>query len=156
MAELTIREAADALGVSVDTIRRRVRRGELAARRDARGWILVDMADALGSASPMQPPADLGSVPYADGSTPLPEVVQRLEEENRWLRGQLDEAARERAELRQLLAGALRALRQPAEDGAKPSPQSEQPPEPPTAPRRRSWRPSWLWLWRWPSKAPSG
>jgi len=101
--EMTIREAARALGTSADTIRRRIRRGELNARRDSRGWLMVHVPAAQGAASPMQQGADLGNVPMA-------EVMQRLEEENRWLRSQLDEAARERAELRQLLAGSMRSL----------------------------------------------
>lgn len=41
MAEMTIPEAAAALGVSTDTIRRRIIRGELRARRDERGRYLV-------------------------------------------------------------------------------------------------------------------
>jgi excisionase family DNA binding protein len=114
MTEMTIREAADALGVSMDTIRRRVRRGEFASRRDARGWVLVELPDTLGSTSAMHAPAAIGSVPTAGEGMPLPEVLARLEEENRWLRGQLDEAARERAELRQLLAGAMRTPELPA------------------------------------------
>ncbi len=146
MAELTIRDAADALGVSVDTIRRRVRRGEFVSRRDARGWILVELPDAIGSTSPMQPPADVASGPSAAESVPLPEVVQRLEEENRWLRGQLDEAARERAELRRLLAGAMRTPELPAGRDPTPSPSPAREAEPAptphvptTAARRRSW-----------------
>jgi len=41
MAELTISEAAVALGVSVDTIRRKIKRGELRARQDNKGRYMV-------------------------------------------------------------------------------------------------------------------
>jgi excisionase family DNA binding protein len=43
MPELTVPEAAAALGVHHETIRRRIRRGELTARKDERGRVLVDV-----------------------------------------------------------------------------------------------------------------
>ncbi len=46
MAELLLVEAASALGVSVDTIRRRVKRGELHAHADSQGRFLVVLPDA--------------------------------------------------------------------------------------------------------------
>lgn len=133
MPEMTIRQAAAALGTSVDTIRRRIRRAELASRRDERGWIMVQLPDAQGSASPMQtqvlPNADAQGEPTAD-------LVQRLTDENRWLRDQLDKAAEERAELRRLLAGAMQALPSPASAEEPPSPAT-----PATKPRAASERP---------------
>ena len=55
MAELTITEAAAALGVSPGTVRRRARRGELPARKDPGGRYLVevdvDSAEASRSAA---------------------------------------------------------------------------------------------------------
>lgn len=47
MPELTMAEAAVALGVHLDTIRRRIRRGELAVRRDERGRNLVMVPDVV-------------------------------------------------------------------------------------------------------------
>ena len=43
MAEMSIAEAAAALGVSPGTLRRRARRGELPSRKDPRGRYLVDV-----------------------------------------------------------------------------------------------------------------
>jgi hypothetical protein len=45
MAELLLVEAAAALGVSVDTVRRRIKRGELQARIDGQGRLLVHLVD---------------------------------------------------------------------------------------------------------------
>lgn len=83
--QLTISEVAARFGVSVDTVRRRVRRGLLRARRDNHGqwWVELDsevpsllvsspppadvrLAPAL---LPMQPPA---LVPAYAAATPLP------------------------------------------------------------------------------------
>jgi excisionase family DNA binding protein len=46
MPEMRLPEAAAALGVSVDTIRRRVKRGELAHHTDGQGRIVVHLGDA--------------------------------------------------------------------------------------------------------------
>ena len=54
MAELTIPEAAVALGLSTDTVRRRIRAGALASRTDARGRYLVDLPEATAP----RPPAE--------------------------------------------------------------------------------------------------
>src|SRR5579883_995132 len=62
MPELTVPEAAAALGVHHETIRRRIRRGELAARKDERGRVLVDLphtrADATHTLPHTQAEAD--------------------------------------------------------------------------------------------------
>ncbi|HLC23673.1 MAG TPA: helix-turn-helix domain-containing protein, partial [Dehalococcoidia bacterium] len=52
MAELTISEAAVALGVSVDTIRRKIKRGELRARQDNKGRYLVAVEAPPRGAAP--------------------------------------------------------------------------------------------------------
>src|SRR3954447_26162104 len=65
MARVGITEAAARLGLSVDSIRRRVRKGELSARRDNQGIWQVELPDDAAavhmqpSAMPMQAP------PYA-------------------------------------------------------------------------------------------
>jgi excisionase family DNA binding protein len=46
MVQLSIPEAAVALGVSVDTVRRRIKAGLLRARRDDHGTYVVDLHDA--------------------------------------------------------------------------------------------------------------
>jgi hypothetical protein len=48
MAEMLLAEAAAALGVSVDTIRRRVKRGEFQHHTDGQGRIVVHLADVAG------------------------------------------------------------------------------------------------------------
>lgn len=62
MPEMTVPEAAAALGVHHETIRRRIRRGELAARKDERGHMLVDVprthADAVHTPPHTQAEAD--------------------------------------------------------------------------------------------------
>ncbi len=45
MARVAITEAAQRLGVSVDAIRRRIRKGDLPANRDNRGQWWLDLAD---------------------------------------------------------------------------------------------------------------
>jgi len=128
MAELTINEAAAALHLAPDTIRRRILRGELQARQDVRGRYLVEVD--------VEPPA-----PVSEDSALLAselEAAKALLEEVRHSRDGLEEAlaaARQgEAELRRLLSQAMRAL------PAGPETPEEQPPTP-TAPKRR---------WRWP------
>lgn len=55
MARLGIMEAAVRLGVSVDTVRRRIRKGELAAVRDNRGQWRLNLPDDATPGQPMQP-----------------------------------------------------------------------------------------------------
>ncbi len=52
MSEMTIVDAAAALGVSPGTLRRRARRGELPARKDPRGRYLVEVDADSSAASP--------------------------------------------------------------------------------------------------------
>jgi excisionase family DNA binding protein len=47
--DLTISETAAALGVSSDTVRRRIRRGELGAVKDSQGRLRVRLAPGQGS-----------------------------------------------------------------------------------------------------------
>ncbi len=62
LARLGIMEAAVRLGVSTDTIRRRVRKGELPAIRDNHGQWRLDLPDDAAPGMPMQP----------GGSSPVP------------------------------------------------------------------------------------
>jgi excisionase family DNA binding protein len=50
MPALLLPEAAAVLGVSVDTIRRRVRKGQLTATHDAEGRLLVEIPAAMHAA----------------------------------------------------------------------------------------------------------
>jgi hypothetical protein len=55
MVQLSIPEAAVALGVSVDTIRRRIKAGLLRARRDDHGAYVVEMHDVPGHDAEPEP-----------------------------------------------------------------------------------------------------
>ena len=78
MAWVSIRETAAALGVSPDTVRRRIRAGQLEARKAGGRW-QVEMPDAA-VASPPEPERD---------ATALARQAADLQAENRMLRGQL-------------------------------------------------------------------
>jgi excisionase family DNA binding protein len=115
MAELLITEAADRLGVSVDTIRRRIRAGALSHRRDARGRWLVEVEDvprqnggattALpghAQAEPTQPAGGALWAPAPVGSVPMQELIDTLQSEVSYLRELVrtrDEDLRRRDEL---------------------------------------------------------
>lgn len=65
LARLGIMEAAVRLGVSTDTIRRRVRKGELPAIRDNHGQWRLDLPDDAAPGVPMQ----------HSGSSPVPATL---------------------------------------------------------------------------------
>jgi len=111
VAEVTIAQAMRELGVSYDTIRRRIRKGELTGRRvrmrQGMVW-LVEIPDA---------PAD---APASDQDTPrtadMPSgEVAALREHNAVLREQLAARTREVQELHVLLQGFQRALPSPVQ-----------------------------------------
>jgi hypothetical protein len=99
MAEMTMAEAAEALGVSLDTIRRRVRRGIYPVRRDERGRNLVDVHGHAG-AVPVQTPVqgDTGELLAAERRR-SDEMAAQVET----LRRQLEAANEGQRELRILL-----------------------------------------------------
>ena len=131
---LTTRAAAARLGVSTATIRRMIQAGELRAEREVRAqgtrWIvLFDTArDASAVASAR-----------AHGTSPEPDALRVAVETIADLRRRLDAAESAQAELRQLLAGALRQL--PA-GSTVPTP--SEPAEPPETSATRSPRRGWL------------
>lgn len=129
MAELDVLAAAAALGVSPDTIRRRIRAGAVEARRDASGkWLVtVDGSTAAGptGAGPRDLVVAREELEHARGEIArLQERLvssqaeaARLQEEARGLRALLDEvrASRDRAyadaaDLWQMLGRALAIL----------------------------------------------
>jgi excisionase family DNA binding protein len=89
MSEMSISEAATALGVSPETIRRRARRGELPARKDDRGRYRVLLDGGL-------PPPPPGGVGREGALTAQATEIARL-------RVELDEALREIAHRDELL-----------------------------------------------------
>ena len=94
MAEITITEAASTLGVSPETIRRRVRRGELPSRKDERGRYLLDVELGL---PPLSAIASNDATLHAAG---LLRLRQELDQAVREIghRDELLEEARKRTE----------------------------------------------------------
>src|SRR4051794_35046103 len=109
MVELTIPEAAAALGVHIETIRRRIRRGELEARRDERGRFLVSLSDIDAESTPTQRVHGAGAVDaatYADIKRQRDELMEAL-------RASQDALEREQvasSELRRLLGNTQQQL----------------------------------------------
>ena len=150
---LSVADAARTLGVSVDTVRRMLKRGQLQGRSEptARGYRwLVSLDGAASAAQGSAAPAASAAHPSAGPDTALlaelrDEIAAMAAREER-MAGQLAEAARalEReqvasAELRILLQRALERqpmleLQAPADTVAA---HTEAPPEP--KPRRRWW-----------------
>jgi excisionase family DNA binding protein len=102
VATVGIREAARLLGVSTDTIRRRIERRDLPAHKDASGRWLIDLDDSL-----VVPPAP----PVAEMPSGEREELIRLRAENEALHVLLDEVRTSRdrtveaeSELRRILA----------------------------------------------------
>ena len=80
MAWVSIRETAAALGVSPDTVRRRIRAGQLEARKAGGRWqVKVPAAAAAPPPEPVREP----------DAAPLARQAADLQAENRMLRGQL-------------------------------------------------------------------
>ena len=95
---LTQREAAEALGVSVEAIRKRVKRGTLSSEKggDGRRYVYLDDApDAAGT-----------SAAQDEGSAMTVELRDRL----RYVEKQLEAERQAHAEARRLLAAALERI----------------------------------------------
>jgi excisionase family DNA binding protein len=131
MATVGIREAARLLGVSTDTIRRRIERRDLPAHKDASGRWLIELDDSL-----MVPPAP----PATEMLSAEREELIRLRAENEALHMLLDEVRTSRdrtveaeSQLRRIIA--VLTFRQQGIAG--PEPESEQDTiEAPGTPRR--------------------
>ncbi|MBI2858587.1 MAG: excisionase family DNA-binding protein [Chloroflexi bacterium] len=121
MAELTISEAAAALGVSVDTVRRKIKRGEMQAHQDPRGKYLVQV-DETEVERPQVDAEDNGQADMARLKLELVHSRAMLEElrhqretleaELQGTRQALQDAATERSEMRRLLGNAQMQLSQ--------------------------------------------
>lgn len=154
MAERTIAQAAVQLGVSTDTIKRRVRRGVLPSKRGADGRILIVLPD--------EPLDDLqGSAPHLHGGdvATLHERLAATAAERDWLRERVEKAEAEREQLRILLGNAQQQLAralQSASQAPREEPEAATPAEEPTSldldavetpdePPARSWWQRLLW-----------
>jgi len=109
---LTQREAAEALGVSVEAIRKRVKRGTLRSEKggDGRRYVYLDAAPDVAGTTTAQD----------EGSAMTVELRDRL----RYVEGQLEAERQAHAEARRLLAAALERI----------PPAIEPPSEPPRSP----------------------
>lgn len=132
--ELQIAEAAARLGVSVDALRMRWRRGKISGRRDEDGKVWIEVGE--------QPPSTR-ELPkeHAEQINPAQrELIEALKGEVTDLRHRLDQADQAQNELRRLLLTA----QQQALDMARKIPELPAPadhkPEPPPS---KSW-----WPWR--------
>jgi hypothetical protein len=108
-AQLTQREAAEALGVSVEAIRKRVKRGTLRSEKgeDGRRYVYLDDApDAAGT-----------STAQDEGSAMTVELRDRL----RYVEKQLEAERQAHAEARRLLAAALERIPPAIEPPREPS-----------------------------------
>jgi len=95
---LTVPQAAEALGVTVDAVRGRIRRGKLEAEHDDAGTVYVwidapEEADSRG-------PSETRQRPSAD----LAERIEDLREEVAYLREQLQHATERDRENRRIIA----------------------------------------------------
>jgi excisionase family DNA binding protein len=104
---LSIAEAAARLGVSPDTLRRRIKRGELQAQRDNAGkpWLVLpaDLAEA-----PV--PVPRRTTAYAPVQENQNGVIEELRSHVASLRSELDRAYADRERLLAMLASAQDAL----------------------------------------------
>jgi hypothetical protein len=91
---VTLREASEELGVSIEAVRKRVKRDSLRSDKDPDGRVYVYL-DAGGDAYHTQV--------EVEGS----ELVEELRRQNEYLRGQLDIRTEELREHRRLLAGLI-------------------------------------------------
>jgi hypothetical protein len=94
---LTVPQAAEALGVTVDAVRGRIRRGKLEAEHDAGAvYVWIDASEQVDSRGPSQ----TSRGPSDDQA----ERVEDLREQVTYLREQLDEANERDRENRRIIA----------------------------------------------------
>jgi hypothetical protein len=143
MPDLSLAEAASTLGISVETVRRRIKRGQLASHHDAEGHVLVTVPGSDGQMAvngladarqdDRQRQADASQ--DAAASVFHRELVDALKAHIADLQQRLDASEQAEAELRRLLGMALQRPTLPAPE--------------PTSHDVRLPRPWWRRLWRW-------
>ncbi|MGI8550532.1 MAG: AsnC family protein [Dehalococcoidia bacterium] len=135
MAEVPIADAARRLGLSYDTVRRRIRKGELVGRQERRRQGLVWLVE-LPDAVPADAPASGQGAPTAPEMT-AGEVLA-FREHNATLREQLAARTREVQELHVLLQGLEPVLPSPRQEPEHAGAGAEV--MPPHIPRWQFWR----------------
>lgn len=132
-AWVSMRDAAEAMGCSVDTVRRRIKRGDLPARKETtpQGWRWLVQVPQTATQKALESP-ESAVIPASDPAPMIAEIAA-LRADIAALRAEL---ARVQAELPARVVAAL-----PAEA------------EPPS--QRKGWR-AWLaWLWGGYTKPPA-
>jgi hypothetical protein len=130
---LTVQEAAEALGASVDAVRSRIRRGTLDHEKDPSGRVFVWLGDDQAADEPQR---------QVEGS---PELVDALRAQVEDLKARLDRAEEAARENRRLLAAALERIppQLEAPSSAEDEPEASAPTEPRHAPQEQAspwWR----------------
>jgi hypothetical protein len=129
---LTVQEAAEVLGTSVDAVRSRIRRGSLDSEKGEDGRVFVWLGGD-----------EAGDKPQAEDQgweTRLSEpLIEELRDRVRSLEDQLREERRANEENRRLLAAALERI--PAIEAPRESPESPGPGEPTPTPTDSGARP---------------
>lgn len=141
MAEVTIAQAAASLGVSDDTIRRRIKAGELDAREDERGRKIVTLPDEPPSAATATDGASTSTANHIqEWLADVRAERDRLAEQVRFLAQQLDASTTAQSQLRELLAREQsRTLALPAPHGAQQEDATAPHPAPQEPARQRWW-----------------
>jgi hypothetical protein len=117
---LTVSQAAEALGVTVDAVRGRIRRGKLESEHDEGAvYVWVDTPKEADS----QGPSPTSHGPSTDQALRL----EDLREQVTYLREQLEAERQAHAEARRIIAGLVERI--PAIEAPR-----ENPPEPPESP----------------------
>jgi hypothetical protein len=158
-AGLTITQAAQRCGVTREAIRLRIRRGTLPAHKVNGQWVVflndppTPTANGVGEHDQAVPPnpttnPDENTVPYPVLVAQMEREIQFLREQLTVHQHQLDEAARDRSELRQLLAIQVSHALPPPRTPADGTPSATDETDPADQPRRRRW-----W-WPFPSASP--
>jgi hypothetical protein len=101
-SRVSVYEAAEALGVTVDAIRKRISRGTIPHERDEHGrvWVILDVSSKVRDAGQdtYQPPSD--------STTLISEMRGRIED----LRSQLESERQAHAEARRIIAGLVERI----------------------------------------------
>src|SRR5215212_7191055 len=134
-----VTEAAEVLGLTVEAVRSRIKRGTLEKEKDDDGTVYVVVEDSGRPGTDQARPGDAQS---NDQATAHPLIIDRLENEVDWLRREVERKDTIIMSLSQSIA-ALEAPREPSESpvttSAGGSSTSTTPPEQQEGSERRSW-----------------
>src|SRR5215217_5092047 len=93
----TPQRAAELLGISVEAVRQRIRRGTLRSEKDEDGSVWIDLDPSVQHTD-------------TDQTSDQTLLLQRLDSEVQYLRQQLEQSHERESEMRRLLAAALERI----------------------------------------------